>query len=132
MSMAKTAKRVLFHSGLLALARQLRRRERAVILRYHAITDGADVSYAAPDICLPVQALRLQMAFVKRAYRAVPFEEIVQALRTGGPLPPASPPSACSSGRRIRKRSENRSCASASREAVPAASASRISIICLG
>jgi len=85
---ASAAKRVLFHSGLLALARQLRRRERAVILRYHAITDGGDVPYAAPDICLPVQALRLQMAFVKRAYRAVPFDELTQALRTGGPLPP--------------------------------------------
>lgn len=86
--MAAAAKRVLFHSGLLALARQLRRRERAVILRYHAITDGGDVPYAAPDICLPVQALRLQMAFVARAYRAVPFDELTEALRRQGPLPP--------------------------------------------
>ena len=54
---AWAAKRVLFHSGLLALARQLRQRDRAVILRYHAITDGTDVEYAAPDICLPVSAL---------------------------------------------------------------------------
>jgi hypothetical protein len=60
---AWAAKRVLFHSGLLALARQLRRRDRAIILRYHAITDGADVRYAAPDICLPVTALRLPLQF---------------------------------------------------------------------
>jgi peptidoglycan/xylan/chitin deacetylase (PgdA/CDA1 family) len=85
---AWAAKRVLFHSGLLALARQLRQRERAVILRYHAVTDGSDVSYAAPDICLPVAALRLQMAFVKRAYRPVRFDTLVTALHSGGALPP--------------------------------------------
>jgi peptidoglycan/xylan/chitin deacetylase (PgdA/CDA1 family) len=85
---AWTAKRVLFHSGLLALARQLRRRDRAIILRYHAITDGADVDYAAPDICLPVEALRLQMAFVKRAYRPVDLDTLVEAMHEGRPLPP--------------------------------------------
>ena len=85
---AGVAKRVLYHSGLLALARRLRQRDRAVILRYHAITDGGDVPYAAPDICLPVQALRLQMAFVRRAYRPVRWDELTQALRTHGPLPP--------------------------------------------
>jgi peptidoglycan/xylan/chitin deacetylase (PgdA/CDA1 family) len=79
---------VLFHSGLLALARQLRQRDRAVILRYHAITDGTDVDYAAPDICLPVAALKLQMAFVKRAYRPVPLGELVTALHGQGALPP--------------------------------------------
>jgi peptidoglycan/xylan/chitin deacetylase (PgdA/CDA1 family) len=70
------------------LARQLRRRERAIILRYHAVTDGSEVPYAAPDICLPVGALRLQMAFVKRAYRPVRFDELVEALHRGGALPP--------------------------------------------
>ncbi|HWP64746.1 MAG TPA: polysaccharide deacetylase family protein [Candidatus Limnocylindria bacterium] len=83
-----TAKRVLYHSGLLALARRLRRRDRAIILRYHAITQGSDVEYAAPDICLPVAALRLQMAFVKRAYRPVDFDTLVRALHAGGALPP--------------------------------------------
>jgi peptidoglycan/xylan/chitin deacetylase (PgdA/CDA1 family) len=86
--MGWAVKRLLFHSGLLALARRRRRRERAIILRYHAITDGPDVCYAAPDICLPVQALRLQMAFARRAYRPVRFDELVAAMRVGGPLPP--------------------------------------------
>jgi peptidoglycan/xylan/chitin deacetylase (PgdA/CDA1 family) len=81
------AKQLLFRSGLLALARQRRRRARAIILRYHAITDGGDVPYAAPDICLPVGALRLQMAFARRAYRPVRFDELVDALHAGGPLP---------------------------------------------
>ena len=84
---AWAAKRVLFHSGLLALARQLRR-DRAVVLRYHAITDTPEVDYAAPDICMPVTAFRLQMAFVKRAYRPIGFDTLVTALAGGGTLPP--------------------------------------------
>lgn len=82
-------KRALWHSGVLSLARLARQRGRAVVLRYHALTDGdAEVPYATPDICLPVEAFRLQMAFVKRAYRVVPLDELVDALATGRPLPP--------------------------------------------
>jgi peptidoglycan/xylan/chitin deacetylase (PgdA/CDA1 family) len=82
------AKRALFYSGLLTLVRQLHRRDRAVILRYHAITRGEDVPYAGPDICLPARALRLQMGFVRRAYRPVPLGDLVDALHGGGALPP--------------------------------------------
>ena len=38
---ATLLKRALFHSGLLALARLARQRVRGVVLRYHALTDGA-------------------------------------------------------------------------------------------
>ena len=86
---AWAAKRMLHHSGLLALARLRRSRERALVLRYHAITDGpAHVPYAGPSICLPVDAFRLQMAFVRRAYRVVPLDELVTAVGRGGKLPP--------------------------------------------
>ncbi|MCW5891716.1 MAG: polysaccharide deacetylase family protein [bacterium] len=82
-------KRLLWHSGLLSLARLARQRVRGVILRYHALTpDGRDVPYAAPDICLPAPLFRLQMGFVKRAYRVVTLDEIVAALAAGGKLPP--------------------------------------------
>src|SRR5262249_22375482 len=47
---------------------------------------------------------------------------------TGGPAGSSS--SACSSGRLIRKRSENTSCSSRSRSWAPSASATRIAIIC--
>jgi peptidoglycan/xylan/chitin deacetylase (PgdA/CDA1 family) len=82
-------KRVLFHSGLLALARLARQRVRGVVVRYHALTHGLDeVLYAAPDICLPIEAFKLQMAFVKRAYRVVSLDELVHALERGSQLPP--------------------------------------------
>jgi len=82
-------KRALFHSGLLALARLARQRVRGLVLRYHALTEGsAEVPYASPDICLPVEAFRLQMAFVRRAYSVVPLDDVVGALAAGGPLPP--------------------------------------------
>ena len=88
-SLAPLMKRVLFHSGLLALARLARQRVRGVVLRYHALTEGRDeVLYAAPDICLPVDVFRLQMAFVQRAYRVVSLDELVHALERGAQLPP--------------------------------------------
>jgi len=88
-SLAPLMKRVLFHSGLLALARLARQRVRGVVLRYHALTEGRDeLLYAAPDICLPVDVFRLQMAFVRRAYRVVALDELVDALERGGQLPP--------------------------------------------
>ena len=81
-------KRFLFHSGVLALAR-LARRGRALVLRYHAITeDPREVLYATPDICLPVAAFRLQMAFVKRAYSVVPLERLVDGVAGRATLPP--------------------------------------------
>ena len=82
-------KRMLFYGGLLSLARLTRQRGRGLVLRYHAITDGPeDVPYATPEICLPVEAFRLQMAFVKRAYRPIPLDDLVAATAKGGALPP--------------------------------------------
>jgi peptidoglycan/xylan/chitin deacetylase (PgdA/CDA1 family) len=82
-------KRALHHSGLLALARLTRQRARGLVLRYHALTEGTgEVTYADPSVCLPVDAFRLQMAFLARAYSVVPLEEIVRALEAGRPLPP--------------------------------------------
>ena len=65
-------------------------RERAIVLRYHAVTPGGDVDYAAPEICMPVDAFRLQMAFVRRAYRVVALDELVEAIRRDGALPPGA------------------------------------------
>jgi peptidoglycan/xylan/chitin deacetylase (PgdA/CDA1 family) len=86
--MARVAKRILHHAGLLRLARLARARDRGVVLRYHALTDSAaPVVYAAPDICMPVAAFRLQMAFVKRAYTVLPLDALVDAVVAGGKLP---------------------------------------------
>jgi len=85
----RAVKRALHHSGLLALARMTRRRNRGLILRYHALTEGAgEVTYADPTCCLPIEAFRLQMAFVRKAYSVVPLETIVRALESGKALPP--------------------------------------------
>lgn len=82
-------KRALYHSGLLALARLSRQRVRGLVLRYHALTAGAaDVPYATPEICLPVEAFGLQMAFARRAYTVVPLDELVETLHAGRSLPP--------------------------------------------
>jgi peptidoglycan/xylan/chitin deacetylase (PgdA/CDA1 family) len=81
-------KRLLFHSGLLRLA-VLARRSDALVLRYHAITPGTDeVAYAAPEVCLPLAAFRVQMAFVRRAYTVIPLDDLVARLARGETLPP--------------------------------------------
>lgn len=85
---APLLKRALFRSGLLSLARLARQHHRGVLLRYHALTEGAaPVPYAAPDICLPVELFRLQMAFVKRAYSVVSLDALVGVLEHGARLP---------------------------------------------
>jgi peptidoglycan/xylan/chitin deacetylase (PgdA/CDA1 family) len=82
-------KRALYHSGLLGLARLARQRVRGLVLRYHAITpDDAEVDYAAPDVCLPLDAFALQMAFIRRAYSVVSLDELAEALAAGRALPP--------------------------------------------
>jgi peptidoglycan/xylan/chitin deacetylase (PgdA/CDA1 family) len=86
--MARVAKRILHHSGLLGLARLARSHARGVVLRYHALTDtSAPVVYAAPDICMSVEAFRLQMAFVKRAYTVMPLDALVDTVVRGGTFP---------------------------------------------
>lgn len=82
-------KRLLYHSGLLALARMARQRDHAMILRYHAVTeDTREVSYAGPEICLPVEAFRLQATYLKRAYSVVPVGDLIEAVAQGRRLPP--------------------------------------------
>jgi len=82
-------KRVVFHSGLLTLAGRARRHAGGMVLRYHAITpDAAEVPYATPEICLPVAAFRVQMAFVKRAYTVVSLDELIERTSRGATLPP--------------------------------------------
>ncbi|HLK10075.1 MAG TPA: polysaccharide deacetylase family protein [Candidatus Binatia bacterium] len=86
---SSTVKRVLFHGGLLRLARLVRQRARALVLRYHAISaTAAEVPYAIPEICLPLAAFRLQAAFLRRAYHVVPLDDLVAALERGGAFPP--------------------------------------------
>lgn len=89
MSAGAAVKRALHHGGLLALARLARQRTSGLVLRYHAITPTpAEVVYATPSICLAVEAFRVQMRFIRRAYRVVPLGEIVDAMTKGTKLPP--------------------------------------------
>jgi peptidoglycan/xylan/chitin deacetylase (PgdA/CDA1 family) len=83
-------KRVLLRSGVIALAGLARRRSAGLVLRYHAVTDGGDVPYATPEICISATAFRLQMAFVKRAYSVVPLDELVGCLERRSALPPCA------------------------------------------
>jgi peptidoglycan/xylan/chitin deacetylase (PgdA/CDA1 family) len=78
------------HLGLLAVLRRMRRRERCLVLRYHAVS-GDDVPaplYAAPDVTIPRNLFAAQMRFLKRAYAPVPLAVVADAL-AAGKAPPA-------------------------------------------
>ncbi len=78
------------HLGVLAVLRRLRRRERSIILRYHAVApDEAPLpAYAGPDITIPRGLFAAQMRFLARAYTPVPLSTIVDAVGRGE-APPA-------------------------------------------
>ena len=78
------------HLGLLALLRRTRRRERSLVLRYHAVAPDQTPFpvYAGPDITIPRGLFAAQMRFLARAYTPVPVATIVEAIAAGG-APPA-------------------------------------------
>jgi len=67
------------------MLRRLRRRERSVVLRYHAVAPDAtpETPYAGPDITIPRSLFDAQMRFLCRAYRPVPLESIIGPVRDG-------------------------------------------------
>ncbi|MBI3770084.1 MAG: polysaccharide deacetylase family protein [Deltaproteobacteria bacterium] len=78
------------HLGVLAVLRRLRRRERSIILRYHAVaSDETPVpTYAGPEITIPRALFAAQMRFLRRAYTPVPLATIADAVGRGE-APPA-------------------------------------------
>jgi peptidoglycan/xylan/chitin deacetylase (PgdA/CDA1 family) len=78
------------HLGVLAVLRRLRRRERSIVLRYHAVApdDAPLPTYAGPDITIPRAFFEAQMRFLRRAYIPVPLATIVEAVGRGE-APPA-------------------------------------------
>jgi peptidoglycan/xylan/chitin deacetylase (PgdA/CDA1 family) len=70
---------VAYRTGVTALvARAARRRSRRVpILTYHRVNDDRDPYFPS----LPTEVFERQMAYVARAYRVLPLEEMVERLR---------------------------------------------------
>ncbi len=84
------AKLAAHHLGLLALLRRARRRERCLVLRYHAVAagDAPGSIYAGPDITIPQHLFAAQMRFLQRAYTPMPLGPVVEAIAAGS-APPA-------------------------------------------
>ena len=78
------------HLGVLAVLRRLVRRNRAIVLRYHAVApdEMPFPAYAGPEITIPRAIFAAQMRFVRRSYTAVPLGTIVEAVARGE-APPA-------------------------------------------
>lgn len=78
------------HLGVLAVLRRLRRRDRSIVLRYHAVApdEAPPPAYAGPDITIPRALFEAQMRFLRRAYTPVPLTTIAEAVGHGQ-APPA-------------------------------------------
>jgi len=83
------AKSAIHHGGLASLARACLA-GRAVILRYHSVSSEADGTHLCLDPGLAVlpEDFDRQCAYLRRNYRVISLDEMVDALQAGRPLPP--------------------------------------------
>jgi len=82
------AKSAIHHGGLASLARACLA-GRAVILRYHSVSSEADGTHLCLDPGLAVlpEDFDRQCAYLRRHYRVISLDEMVDALQAGRPLP---------------------------------------------
>jgi peptidoglycan/xylan/chitin deacetylase (PgdA/CDA1 family) len=83
-------KQLLYHSGILRLARRVQPQARAVILRYHSVADpgdGVDM-YLDPGLSVPLAAFGRQMRVLQRCYTPVSLDSIFTAISEGRAFPP--------------------------------------------
>lgn len=83
------AKSAIHHGGLSSIARASLA-GRAVILRYHSVSSEADGTHLCLDPGLAVlpEDFDRQCAWLRRHYRVVSLDEMVDALQAGRALPP--------------------------------------------
>jgi len=87
--MSEAVTRGLYVGGAYAVSRRLRRKSRAVILRYHSvIDDGESPAYIDPGLSVTRSGFDRQMQFLRQRYTPVSLEDVLQAVTEGSPLPP--------------------------------------------
>jgi peptidoglycan/xylan/chitin deacetylase (PgdA/CDA1 family) len=86
------SKAAAHHLGVLAVLRRLRRRERSIVLRYHAVSPDTDPEplYSGPDITIPRGLFAAQMRFLQRAYTPVPLANVVETIARGAAPAPGT------------------------------------------
>jgi peptidoglycan/xylan/chitin deacetylase (PgdA/CDA1 family) len=77
------------HAGLAGLARRLHG-ARGAILRYHSVTDDetGTLAYLDRGLIVTASAFRRQLGFLRRHYRVLGLDEMVECLHAGRMLPP--------------------------------------------
>ncbi|HEY8518004.1 MAG TPA: polysaccharide deacetylase family protein [Candidatus Binatia bacterium] len=85
------AKLAIHHGGISTLARTVLA-GRAAILRYHSVSTVADGTHLCldPGLAVAPEHFDRQCAYLKRHYRVLSLDEMVQRLSEGKPLPPKS------------------------------------------
>jgi len=85
------AKLAIHHGGFPTLARACLA-GRAAILRYHSVSTAADGTHLCldPGLAVAPDHFDRQCAYLKRHYRVLSLDEMVERLASGQPLPPKS------------------------------------------
>src|SRR5262249_47242134 len=87
--MSDVVKRGLYYGGAFNVSRRLHPRSRAVILRYHSVTEDADtpLSYIDPGLSVPVDGFDRQMRLLREHYTPVSLGHILECILEGRALP---------------------------------------------
>src|SRR5690606_5764285 len=83
-------KSVLYRSGALGLYHRLRNRRSLTVVSFHRILREDDPRWATcdPDYTLRADAFAASLAFFRRHYNVVSLEQVLDARRGAGRLPP--------------------------------------------
>jgi peptidoglycan/xylan/chitin deacetylase (PgdA/CDA1 family) len=79
----------LYRAGTFAVSRRLLRKTSVVILRYHSVCerDDSPLSYIDPGLSVTLDGFDRQMRFLREHYAPVSFEDVVESVTGGRPLP---------------------------------------------
>lgn len=87
MAVTGALKTVMFHTGVFGIIRRVKPNSKAAILRYHAIVDQSENTYAHPTICLSEKQFEKHVRYFAQRYKIMSLDEIVEHLIEKKPLP---------------------------------------------
>lgn len=79
----------LYHAGAFTASRKLLRKPSVIILRYHSVCENerSPLSYIDPGLSVTLDGFDRQMKFLREHYAPVSFEDVVESVSGGRPLP---------------------------------------------
>jgi len=80
MRLSSAIKTIMFHTGIMALARRRAKSNTVAILRYHAIVEPEKNYYASPLICLAPDIFEVQVRYLMDHYNVVSLDTVADCI----------------------------------------------------